>query len=105
LGIFSKKSEKIKDSNSKNLNNKQSLESFFDNKSAKDNKPKEKQKRSRKFPDTIPREEIHHDLKESEKICNCGTCLTSLGEEISERLDYTPAKCQASIIMSHSRQL
>jgi transposase len=42
---------------------------------------------------TLPRVEVVHDLPEDQKICAAdGTVLTRIGEEISEQLDYQPAK-------------
>jgi transposase len=44
------------------------------------------------LPENIPREEIFHDIAESEKTCNCGHELTRIGEETSEKLGYIPPK-------------
>lgn len=42
---------------------------------------------------TLPRVEVVHDLPDDQKICAAdGTVLTRIGEEISEQLDYQPAK-------------
>ena len=81
--LFGKKSEKTSNTDKKGKS-KESLKTFFKNK----DKPKGKPKRSRKFPDELPREEIHHELDK----CDCGACLTLLGKEDSERLDYIPAQ-------------
>ncbi|QNI04715.1 IS66 family transposase [Halomonas sp. SH5A2] len=40
------------------------------------------------LPPELPRTEIHHD-PESE-LCNCGCQRRRIGEEVSEKLDYTP---------------
>lgn len=40
----------------------------------------------------IPREEIVHDIPAEEKICACGCELSCIGEVVSEKLDYVPAK-------------
>jgi len=102
--IFGKKSEKTKDEDN-NPKNKKSLRSFFQEKTNKSNKPdkanKEKTKRSRKFSDKIPRIEIHHELDRSERICDCGSCLTPMGEEVSERLHYIPAKVKIVTDIRH----
>jgi transposase len=45
------------------------------------------------IPADLRRERIEHDVSEAEKICSC--CQTPrvlIGEEISEQLDYQPAK-------------
>lgn len=44
------------------------------------------------LPEHFPREEIFHDIPESEKICNCGCELSKIGEDISEKLGYIPAR-------------
>jgi transposase len=42
---------------------------------------------------TLPRVEVIHDISEAEKRCAAdGTTLERIGEEISEQLDYQPAK-------------
>jgi len=46
----------------------------------------------RKLPADLPRQRVEHDLSEAEKRCPCcQTPRVPIGEEISERLDYTPA--------------
>lgn len=42
------------------------------------------------FPDHLPREEVVHDLPESEKVCHCGACLKAMGDVVSEQLDIIP---------------
>jgi transposase len=55
----------------------------------------------RPLPDYIEREEVLHDLPESEKICpHDGTALERIGEEISEQLDVIPAKVR---VLRHIR--
>ena len=47
----------------------------------------------RRLPSDLPRQKIIHDLPEDEKPCPC--CKTMrhvIGQEISEQLDYVPAK-------------
>ena len=52
-------------------------------------------KRGRKpIPADLPRIEIFHDIPEEDKQCACGVQLSRIGEDISERLDYIPAKIQ-----------
>ncbi|MCA1742752.1 MAG: IS66 family transposase [Desulfonatronovibrio sp.] len=52
-----------------------------------------RKKRGRKpIPADLPRKEIIHDLTEKEKICPCGTVLSPIGDEVSEKIDYTPAQ-------------
>ena len=46
----------------------------------------------RPIPEGLPREEVVHDLREEEKVCECGTELSRIGEEVSEKLDIVPAK-------------
>lgn len=42
----------------------------------------------------LPRVEVIHDLPESEKVCACGSGLSRIGSEVSEKLDIVPAKIQ-----------
>jgi len=52
-----------------------------------------RRKKGRKpLPKDLPRIDIIHDLREDEKRCGCGARLSRIGEDISEQLDYVPAK-------------
>src|SRR3989339_1102602 len=53
-----------------------------------------KKKGRRPLPGHLPRIEVIHDLSEEEKKCACGHEKTRMGEEVSEQLDYIPAKVQ-----------
>jgi len=44
------------------------------------------------FPDSLPREEVIHDIPEEEKVCACGCRLSRIGEETLEQLQVEPAK-------------
>jgi len=47
----------------------------------------------RRLPSDLPREKIYHDLPEEQKPCPCcGQARHVIGQEISELLDYVPAK-------------
>lgn len=47
----------------------------------------------KKLSAVLPRVEVVHDLSDAEKICAAdGTALVRIGEEISEQLDYQPAR-------------
>ena len=47
----------------------------------------------RRLPADLPRERVIHDLPEEEKPCPCcGEMRTVIGQEVSEQLDYVPAK-------------
>jgi len=60
-----------------------------------------RKKRGRKpLPEDLPRLEVVHDLPEEEKVCTCGCQLSKIGEEVSEKLDYIPAKLQ---VIKHIR--
>ncbi len=55
----------------------------------------QRKKRGRKpLPDDLLRVEIIHDLAEEEKICQCGSPLSRIGQDTCEKLDYIPAKVQ-----------
>lgn len=54
-----------------------------------------RRKKGRKpLPDNLPRVEIIHDIAEQEKVCHCGSELSRIGEEVSEKLDIIPAVIQ-----------
>jgi transposase len=53
-----------------------------------------------KIASHLPRVEIRHELPESERICGCGHLLTEIGADISEQIDYVPAKVQ---VLRHLR--
>jgi len=61
-----------------------------------------RKKRGRKpLPGWIPRVEILHDLPEDEKCCaEDGTALERIGEEVSEQLEFIPAKLR---VLRHVR--
>jgi transposase len=52
-----------------------------------------RKKRGRKpLPADLVRVEVIHDIPEEEKQCGCGASMDRIGEEVCEKLDYTPAK-------------
>jgi transposase len=61
-----------------------------------------RRKRGRKpLPDWIPRVEILHDLPDAQKICaEDGSVLERIGEEVSEQLEFIPAKLR---VLRHVR--
>ena len=61
-----------------------------------------RKKRGRKpLPDWIPRVEILHDLPDEQKVCGeDGTALERIGEEVSEQLEFIPAKLR---VLRHVR--
>ncbi|MGB8297691.1 MAG: IS66 family transposase, partial [Polyangia bacterium] len=54
----------------------------------------------RPLPPDLPRVEVVHDLEEEDKTCRCGTSLTRIGQEVSEKLDIVPATIQ---VLRHVR--
>lgn len=50
----------------------------------------------RSLPKDLPREIVVHDIPPQEKICECGTHVVKIGEEVTEQLKYIPA--QLSVI-------
>ncbi len=55
----------------------------------------------RKLPADLPRIRVEHDVPECEKSCpDCGQTRTPFGEEISEQLEYEPAKMH---VIEHAR--
>lgn len=60
------------------------------------NKPKRKP-----LPKDLPREQVVHDIPESDKHCDCcGGELHKMGEDVSEKLDFVPAKVK---VIEHIR--
>ena len=54
-----------------------------------------RKKRGRKaLPKDLPRIDIIHDLSEEEKQCDCGQHKDCIGEDVSEKLDFIPARLQ-----------
>jgi transposase len=49
--------------------------------------PKDKPKRS-PLPANLPRVEVRHEPERT--VCSCGCALKRIGEDVSEKLDYTP---------------
>jgi transposase len=49
--------------------------------------PKDQPKRSR-LPAHLPRVEVRHEPEQT--VCACGCALKRIGEDVSEKLDYTP---------------
>ncbi len=49
--------------------------------------PKDSPKRA-PLPATLPRREVRHEPETT--VCRCGCQLTRIGEDVSEKLDYTP---------------
>ena len=61
-----------------------------------------KKKKRISIPEKLEREEIIHDLPESEKVCpHDGTELTCIGEETHEQLEIIPAKIK---VLKHIRK-
>jgi len=54
-----------------------------------------RKKRGRKpLPESLPRVDVVHELTEQERQCGCGHLKSHIGQEVSEKLDYIPAKVQ-----------
>lgn len=45
----------------------------------------------RPLPKELPREVVVHDIPECAKVCECGSPLMRMGEEVTEQLKYIPA--------------
>jgi transposase len=48
----------------------------------------------------LPRVEIRHELPAAERLCSCGSVLGEIGADVSEQIDYVPAKVQ---VLPHVR--
>lgn len=54
-----------------------------------------RKKRGRKpLPANLPRVEVIHELSEEDRQCGCGCLKIHIGQEVSEQLDFIPAKVQ-----------
>lgn len=51
-----------------------------------------KKRGRRPLPDNLTRVEVVHELDEKQRQCKCGHLKSHIGQEISEQLDYIPAK-------------
>lgn len=61
-----------------------------------------KRRGRRKLPADLPRVEVIHDLPEAERFCHHdGHPLQCIGEEVSEQLDYIPARLR---VLRHVRR-
>jgi transposase len=52
----------------------------------------------RPLPASLPRERVELDVAEAEKTCACGTAKTRIGEAVSEKLDYLPARLKVVVL-------
>ena len=51
--------------------------------------------------DALPREHVYHELSEDERVCpETGIELVAIGEEVTESIDYRPAKL---VVVEHHR--
>lgn len=55
------------------------------------NVPAHRRKKNRALPKDLPKETVHYDLDDNEKICACGCNLQKIGEDIYQQLEYIPA--------------
>jgi transposase len=53
-----------------------------------------------KLASHLPRVEIRHELKPADRQCGCGGVLIEIGADVSEQIDYVPAKVQ---VLRHVR--
>jgi transposase len=66
----------------------------------RDEKPSAGKPGRTKLASHLPRVEIRHELTKTEHQCDCGGVLAEIGADISEQLDYVPAKVQ---VLRHVR--
>jgi transposase len=67
----------------------------------RESKPTEGRKPGRRaLARHLPRRTIRHELSAEELTCACGATLTAIGTEVSEQLDYVPAKIE---VLEHVR--
>ena len=58
----------------------------------KRHRPRHRPTGRRPLPAALPRERVEIDVPDTEKRCACGSLKTRLGETVSEKLDYVPAR-------------
>ncbi len=54
--------------------------------------PRRKRGGRRRLSKDLPRERIEHDVPESERGCPCGGTMERFGEDVTEELDFVPAR-------------
>jgi transposase len=59
-----------------------------------------KKKGRKPLPEDLARIDVIHDIPEEEKVCECGSPLRRIGQEVCEKLDYVPAKIR---VLRHIR--
>ena len=100
---FGRSSEKLSSENAPMF---PGLEQVFDEEMAPEEKtvPSKKPRKAsgfrKPFPKDLAREEVVHDLPESERTCSCGHYLHPIGSETSEQLEVIPAKVK---VLRHVR--
>lgn len=52
------------------------------------------------LPAELPRVDIIHDIAQEQKVCQCGSPLSRIGQDVCEKLDYVPAKIR---VLRHIR--
>src|ERR1700683_105333 len=66
----------------------------------RDEKPSTGKPGRAKLASHLPRVEIRHELTLAERQCACGDVLAEIGADLSEQIDYVPAKVQ---VLRHVR--
>lgn len=97
--LFGRKSEKLSEENSDQLYLFDEAEETVSGTSSEESPDEDiyvpghnRKKKGRKaLPEELPRIEVVHDLDE-EKECGCGSTMSRIGEDVSEKLDIIPAK-------------
>ncbi|MBT8489538.1 MAG: IS66 family transposase, partial [Deltaproteobacteria bacterium] len=95
--LFGRKSEKQIPKDDQQLQLFDELEEIIEDQSLAEEKiviPAHTRKKTgrKPLPSDLPRIEVVHDLKDEEKICDCGCEMVKIGEDTSEKLDIIPAK-------------
>ena len=103
--LFGRKSEKLAEDDSQQLQLFDEAEETLEASTPAENEsivPAHTRKKPgrRPLPEDLPRIHVIHDLSDEEKLCGCGTQMSLIGEDISEKLDIIPAKMQ---VLRHIR--
>lgn len=66
----------------------EAIERELDELSSAAKQPEKRQPRREPLPAQLPRREVHHEPDST--VCGCGCTLERIGEDVAEKLDYTP---------------
>ena len=99
--IFGKSSEKLSKIKEQSGKEDPDIKVFPEKRSENGDKTKGGKKRNRNFPKDLPRDEVHHELPDSELDCECGGRLKEFTTEENELVDIIPEKIRIKKNICH----